>query len=112
MRLVHAVFLSMLTGVAFAQAQGDGARGNTPPGLSQDGSRPAEGAITGGSIAPGESAGIPEKNPATGTSDQRWKRCDELSGSLREDCLRKERSAAGGASPKRNDTDSDPNKIR
>lgn len=70
---------------SFAQNQ----RGNTPPGLSTDGSRPADGAIQGGkAIAPGESAGMPDK----------VKQCEQMSGSLREQCLLKERSAAGGSS--------------
>lgn len=77
---------------AFALAQtSDSPRGNTPPGMSQDGSRPMDGAVKGGSIAPGESAGVPDR-------DSRIKRCNELSGKLREDCLAKERNAGGGSS--------------
>ena len=90
--------LSLLVGAAFAQTAGDAARGSTPPGMSQDGSRPSEGAITGGApIAPGESAGVPDKD-ASVPPDERLRRCYEMSGSLREECLRKERSAAGGES--------------
>jgi hypothetical protein len=84
---------------AFAQTAGDATRGNTPPGMSQDGSRPADGAIKGGSIAPGERAGIPDQTPAGST--ERLNRCDELTGLLREQCLDKERSAAGGSSAPR-----------
>lgn len=65
--------------------------------MSQDGSRPAEGAIKGGSILPGERGGQPEAAPEA-SRDERLQRCRELSGSLREECLRRERSAAGGAS--------------
>ena len=62
-----------------------GERGSAPLGTSQDGSKPADGAIKGGTIAPGESAGMPERKPG---------RCYELSGTLREDCLKQEREAA------------------
>src|SRR5262249_58248885 len=55
--LIIALFVS--TEPAFAQTTGDPSRGNTPPGMSQDGSGPADGAIKGGSIRPGESAGQP-----------------------------------------------------
>jgi len=96
--------LICLSGLAFAQApsptSGDGARGSTPPGMSQDGARPADGAIKGGTILPGEKAGMPADKDAAGggtSSAERVKRCDELSGMLREQCLEKERSAAGGA---------------
>jgi hypothetical protein len=76
---------------AFAQQ-----RGNTPPGMSTDGARPADGAIKGGSaIAPGETAGMPNKQVP---SAERMDRCRDLKGSLREDCMMKERSAAGGSS--------------
>jgi hypothetical protein len=75
-----------LAGTVAAQS---GERGSTPPGTAQDGSRPADGAIKGGTIAPGESAGMPERKP---------NRCYDLSGTLREDCLKQEeeREAAGG----------------
>ena len=96
--LILAVLLSSTA--AFAQTAGDATRGNTPPGMSQDGSRPADGAIKGGSIVPGEKAGIPDSAPAVGKSE-RLSRCDELSGLLREQCLDKERSAAGGSSAPR-----------
>jgi hypothetical protein len=72
-----------------------------------DGSRPSDGAITGGSITggsaggsivPGESGGV----PAVGRSDspsERIKRCNELTGTLREQCLLQEQnSSTGGAS--------------
>ena len=80
----------------FAQTAGDATRGNTPPGKSQDGSGPADGALKGGSILPGEAAGVPDKDSTTGATE-RLKRCDELNGMLREQCLDKERAAAVGA---------------
>ncbi|HUQ73157.1 MAG TPA: hypothetical protein VM183_00420 [Burkholderiales bacterium] len=76
--------LSLICAVAIAQTSGDGAR-------------PADGAIQGGSILPGEKSGVPNKAPATG-STERAQRCAELSGKLREDCQDKERSAGTGAS--------------
>jgi hypothetical protein len=96
--LVLAVLLC--SNAAFAQTAGDATRGNTPPGMSQDGSKPADGAIKGGSILPGEGAGVPNKDSSTG-STQGQKRCDELNGVLREQCLEKERGAAGGSSAPR-----------
>jgi hypothetical protein len=96
--LILALLLSCTA--AFAQTGGDATRGNTPPGKSQDGSGPADGAIKGGSILPGEKAGMPDNAPAASDSE-RLKRCNELSGLLREQCLDKERSAAGGSSAPR-----------
>ncbi|HVJ12091.1 MAG TPA: hypothetical protein VNC62_11045 [Burkholderiales bacterium] len=70
-----------------AVAQTGEQRGSAPLGTSQDGSKPADGAIKGGTIAPGESAGMPTR---------KTERCYDLSGTLREDCLKQEREAAGG----------------
>lgn len=95
-----AIALCLTVTSAFAQTAGDSARGNMPPGMSQDGSRPADGAIKGGSILPGEKAGTPDQSPAAGSSE-RLTRCGELTGVLREQCLDKERSAAGGSSAPR-----------
>lgn len=101
--LTEALFLLMLSfmcALAFAQTTGEPARGTTPPGMSQDGSRPADGAIKGGtSIAPGETAGTPSRTP--GESAEARKRCDEMTGSLRDECLDKSgRGAAGGSAPR------------
>ena len=93
MRLLILI-LALSPTLALAQT-GDATRGNTPPGMSQDGSRPMDGAVKGGSIVPGEKAGMPDKEIS---STERLKRCEELSGRLREDCLAQERSAAGGSS--------------
>jgi hypothetical protein len=60
----------------------EGQRGSIPPGTSRDGSAPGDGALKGGAILPGAKA-----------SD----RCKDLSGTLREDCLRQARDAAAGA---------------
>ena len=72
-----------------------GSRGSVPPGTAADGSRPAEGAIKGGSILPGERGGVPENAPAP---EQRIAKCNELSGTLRDQCLRDARDAAAGSS--------------
>lgn len=68
-------------------------RASTPPGQSQDGAKPQDGAIMGGSILPGEKSGMPESKP---TADEREKRCMELSGVLREECLLNEKGASSG----------------
>lgn len=93
-KLLPLVALSLF--VSFAHAQ----RANTPPGMSQDGARPADGAIQGGapggaSILPGEKGGLPNKEEA------KQQRCYELTGSLREECLKKEEpsAATGGTMP-------------
>jgi len=82
LRIIFVVAAWALAGPVLPQT---GERGSTPPGTSQDGSRPADGAIKGGAIVPGERAGVPGKA-----------KCEELSGSLREDCLKQEREAGTG----------------
>ena len=101
LQMMAAVSLSVAVGAAAAQTAGDATRGSTPPGMSQDGSRPHEGAITGGKpIVPGETAGTPDRDVSASKNEERLRRCDELRGSLREECLRKERGgASGGTSP-------------
>ncbi|HZO04107.1 MAG TPA: hypothetical protein VFB93_23210 [Burkholderiales bacterium] len=74
-----------------------GERGSLPPGTSQDGSRPADGAIKGGSILPGERSGVPAKA-----------KCAELAGSLREDCLKQEREAGVGGTTESGTRDTPP----
>jgi len=83
----------------FAGAQtGEGERSSTPPGSARDGSRPSDGAIKGGAILPGESAGVPDGSPgAAPSADRALSRCYELSGTLREQCLRDARNAGAGA---------------
>lgn len=82
LRIVLIVAIWALAGPVLPQT---GERASTPPGASQDGSRPADGAIKGGSILPGERSGVPGKT-----------KCEELTGSLREDCLKQERQAGVG----------------
>ena len=86
MKLLLLVIAMAFASTASAQT---GERGSIPPGSSQDGSRPSDGAIKGGAIVPGETAGIPQKMPTS--------KCDELQGTLRDDCLKQERDAATGA---------------
>ncbi len=87
-----AIVLSLLVSFA-ASAQSD-SRGGVPPGTAADGSKPADGAIKGGAILPGERAGVPEAAP---TPERRVARCNELSGSLRDECLRREQDASTGS---------------
>ena len=83
MRSLIAIFCLAIAASALAQSD---ERGSAPLGQSRDGAGPADGALKGGTILPGESAGIPD--------DKKIKqRCEELSGSLREDCLKQEREA-------------------
>jgi hypothetical protein len=79
-----------LASVALAQSPGNdaGAAGRG----ARDGSSPADGAITGGSIAPGESAGMPSDRP----TDRAKNRCGDLRGTLREQCLKQEQGASSG----------------
>jgi hypothetical protein len=110
MRSLHSAFilvLSLFAGAAFAQATGAPQRGNTPPGTSQDGSRPADGAIKGGSIVPGEKAGVPNTGGTAPNTRERVQRCEQLTGTLREDCLKRERSAAGAGAPTPRSQDND-----
>jgi hypothetical protein len=70
-------------------------RGTVPPGTAGDGSRPSDGAIKGGTILPGERGGTPD---SAATPERRVARCNELSGTLRDDCLRREQDASTGES--------------
>jgi hypothetical protein len=91
-RMTAVIVLLGFAGVASAQAQGgEESRGSVAPGTAMDGTRPGDGAINGGSIVPGESGGMPKTAPA-----ERDKRCNELSGTLRDDCLLKEQSSNTG----------------
>jgi hypothetical protein len=87
-RVLVVIVAAVVGNLALAQS---GERGSTPPGQSRDGAAPSDGAIKGGSILPGETAGMPDNRKLK-------KRCEELSGTLREDCLKQEREAAAGGS--------------
>ena len=77
--------LFAFTTLAFAQ---------TPDGKD---ARPSDGAIKGGSVLPGERSGIPDNRPTPAPTPSGVERCNELSGTLREQCLDKERRSASGA---------------
>ena len=86
MNVLRIIFMMIAWTLAGPVLPQTGERGSIPPGTSQDGSRPADGAIKGGAILPGETAGVPGKA-----------KCEELTGTLREDCLKQEREAGIGA---------------
>ena len=97
-RLVAATALAVLASAAAAQSPET--RGNTPPGMSRDGSAPGDGAINGGSIAPGERGGMPSGRDSTMGREEALKRCLDLEGVLREQCQRNAESAgSGGTTP-------------
>jgi hypothetical protein len=86
------VFLAFAS-VALAQAPAGGSAGQG----ARDGSRPSDGAITGGSIAPGETGGVPDGGKGPGKpSDRAISRCNDLTGTLREQCLLQEQGASTG----------------
>jgi len=85
MRRVLPIVLLAFASIASAQTTGEPQRGNTPPGMSRDGAKPADGAIT---IMPGEQGGLPNKD---------IQRCKDLTGVAREDCLKKEPDSSAGA---------------
>jgi hypothetical protein len=89
LRLLAAI-LSVFACGAYAQT---GDRASTPPGVSQDGAKPADGAIQGGSILPGEKSGVPD-------AEKMRERCEQLSGTLREDCLKQQRDAGLASEPR------------
>ena len=87
-RLVAALLFATAAVTATAQ---DAGRGSTPPGQSRDGSAPSDGALKAGPLLPGESGGVPDGAKAQA-------RCEELTGTLREECLKQAREAAPGGS--------------
>jgi hypothetical protein len=92
LHIATAIAALALAGAAFAQAP---AADSSSRG-SSDGTRPGDGAIKGGSIVPGENGGLPKTAPS-GEAAERDKRCNELSGTLRDDCLLKEQSSNAGS---------------
>ena|SRR5688572_7873977 len=96
--LTAAIVLSLITAGNFLLAQTTG----TESPAVRDGSKPApaDGAITGGSIRRGAGGGTEGATPGIGaeraTSEEAVKRCNELSGSLREQCLLQEKGAGTG----------------
>jgi hypothetical protein len=87
-RAAFAVALLAFAGAGFAQSPSENSAGRG----GTDGVRPADGAIKGGSLLPGEKSGVPTDSPTN--------RCQDLSGTLREQCLAQERGAStGGTRP-------------
>jgi hypothetical protein len=97
-RLLIALTLLALASAAWGQ---ESQRGSIPPGQSRDGAAPSEGALKGGAILPGETGGMRDSPPDQAKIEQR---CKELSGTLREDCLRQGRESASGGGGEANDT--------
>lgn len=64
---------------------------------AKDGAKPSDGAIKGGSIVPGEASGMPDGRGTPAPSARGVERCNELSGTLREQCLDQEHKAPAGA---------------
>src|SRR5262245_60368578 len=89
-RLAATVVFLSLAAPGFAQMSTDNPS-STPLGRGPgvDGGRPADGAIQGGAIVPGESGGVP--------TDRAASRCSDLTGTLREQCLAREHEAGAGA---------------
>lgn len=85
-RLATLLMGLLLAFPALPQAPGGSSAGK---GTAADGSGPADGAIKGGSILPGETSGMPNTAPKS--------RCADLSGTLKEQCQEQESSASGGA---------------
>jgi hypothetical protein len=82
-------FLALAAAPALSQMTTDNPSSTpTGKGMAPDGSRPADGAIKGGSIVPGESSGMP--------TDRETNRCADLTGTLREQCLADARGASTG----------------
>ena len=84
-RLAATVVLLGLAVPGLAQTTDNPSSTPLGKGTAPDGTRPSDGAIKGGSILPGERSGVPGNA-----------KCAELSGSLREDCLKQEREAGVG----------------
>ena len=64
---------------------------------AKDGAKPSDGAIKGGSVLPGESSGTPDGRSAPAPAVRGVERCNELAGTLREQCLEQEHKASAGA---------------
>jgi hypothetical protein len=92
LRVLLGVLAIAFAGIALGQSE---QRGSVPPGQSKDGAAPSDGAIQGGTILPGETSGVPDGKPQTPPSE-RVARCEELQGTLRQECLAQESRAGTG----------------
>jgi len=94
MKILITVMAFTLSAPVWAQTPGVGDTRPAVPG-ARDGSAPADGAIKGGSL---EKSGPAIEAPKPQVeADTSIARCHDLSGSLREDCLRDERNRNAGA---------------
>lgn len=95
LRTIALIALLAFASLSLSQVPGS-ADSPTSPG-ARDGSAPSHGAIKGGSILPGETGGMPEAGAIPNTrSDRAISRCNDLSGTLREQCLLQEQGASTG----------------
>src|SRR4051812_48746665 len=86
MKIIQALIaLALMSAPALAQVQ-----------EGKDIAKPQDGAIKGGAIVPGESAGTPDSRGTASPSARGVQRCNELTGTLREQCLEQERNAGTG----------------
>jgi len=88
-RLAATVLFLSVALPGFAQTTDDPASTPLGRGAGTDASRPADGAIKGGAILPGETAGMPGERAKS--------RCGDLQGTLREQCLAQEKGASTGS---------------
>ena len=87
---VVGIALAAVLGMSGAMGAENGERrGSAPPGTSQDGSRPDEGAIKGGSID-GTKGGDKARE-----RNREVERCRDLEGTLREQCVADARKSKG-----------------
>jgi hypothetical protein len=84
LRIAVGAVLLVAASAAAAQSTAEDRRGSIPPGSAADGSGPAEGAITGG---------VPDHLPI----EERVGRCKDLTGALRQQCLRDAQNAGAGS---------------
>lgn len=105
LRLITSMMVLAVASLAFPQAPGLADADILKVPAARDDSAPGEGAITGGAI-PRSSESPPETGAGSNADAERAiKRCYELSGTLRDQCLLQEKGAsAGGTSA----TDSNP----
>src|SRR5688500_13158930 len=87
MKTLKTLVITLLAAPLLAVAQTPGTGTQSP---SADGARPSDGAITGGSIKQGT------EKPSATTSEEAIKRCNEMSATLREQCLLQEKGAGAG----------------
>jgi hypothetical protein len=85
LRIAVGAALLVVASAAAAQNTAGESRGSIPPGSAADGSGPADGAITGG---------VPDRLPI----EERVGRCKDLTGALRQQCLRDAQNAGAGSS--------------